>query len=163
MTEPTTPEHGLTPEVLGVDATQEEIDAAVAVIRDYCGWHVWPPRTEELTVDGEGGYMLTLPTLKLSDVTKVTENEIDLGADSYEWSASGDLKKVLGCWTTRWRGVKVALTHGNGACPFPAVVAGVASGASELEVIGPFQFGAASSEILSYRNTLDLHRLPALP
>lgn len=176
MTAPTTPEHGLTPGVLGVTASQEDIDRTVEAIRSYCGWHVWPQRTEALIVDGEGGVVSMLPTLRVTDIDKVTENSAEVSADSYEWSASGDLKRVDGCWTTRWRGIEVELTHGYAVCPFSALVASVAreiadaakTGGGKLTKVGPFEFGdsgggSASQAILSYRGTLDLYRLPALP
>lgn len=175
MTAPTTPEHGLTPSTLGVVATQDDIDRTVEAIRNYCGWHVWPVREETLVVDGEGGAVLTLPTLRVADVDQVTENNTALEVDDYEWSASGDLKRVGGCWTTRWRGVGVELTHGYDVCPFSALVASVAREISDaakvggpITKVGPFEFGdnssaSAAQAILTYRGTLDLYRLPALP
>ena len=175
MTAPTTPEHGLTPGVLGVTASQDDIDRTVEAIRNYCGWHVWPERQETLTVDGEGGVVLTLPTLRVVEVDKVTENGTEADVDAYEWSASGDLKRVGGCWTTRWRGIAVELSHGYAVCPFSALVASVAREIADaakvggpITKVGPFEFGdggggSASQAILTYRGTLDLYRLPALP
>ena len=173
MTAPTTPEHGLTPEVLGVSTGQDVIDRVVDAIRGYCGWHIWPAREDDLTVDGEGGRVLTLPTLWVSDVESVVENDVALAIDDYEWSASGDLKRVGRCWTTRWRGVQVALTHGYGECPFASLIGAVAgevdgeADGGPMKKIGPFEWGATagagSQAILPYRGTLDLYRLPALP
>lgn len=175
MTAPTTPEHGLTPGVLGVVASQNDIDRTVEAIRGYCGWHVWPVREETLVVDGEGGAVLALPTLRVTDVDQVTENGAEVDTEAFEWSTSGDLRRLDRCWTSRWRGVEVELSHGYTACPFSALVGAVAREIADaakvggpITKVGPFEFGdnsgaSAAQAILTYRGTLDLYRLPALP
>ncbi len=172
MTTPTPPDHGLTPAELGVTASQANLDATVEAIRAYCGWHVWPVADHTLVVDGEGGHILTLPTLRVVDVDTVTETTA-LDPDTYEWSASGDVKRIDGCWTTKWRGIEVELTHGYEQCPFTALVAQVAGEIADaadiggMTKVGPFEWGggsagSAAQAILAYRGTLDLYRLPAL-
>ncbi len=172
----TSPDHGLTPASLGVGVSQGQIDQAVGLVRAFCGWHVWPVVTETLIVDGVGGVVLTLPTLKVTDVALVVESGVVLvdlnrhlsvvdDADGYEWSASGDVKRVGGCWTTRWRGIEVTLTHGFETCPLLSVVAGIASSGTAPEVVGPFSFGGsdAASSVMPYRDALSLYRIPVLP
>ena len=39
--------------------------AVSAAIRSYCGWHVAPIVEETMTLDYDGGGILTLPTLRL--------------------------------------------------------------------------------------------------
>ena len=46
--------------------------ATVAEVRAYCGWHIAPVVTETLTLDGPGGHLLVLPTLRLVDLLSVT-------------------------------------------------------------------------------------------
>ena len=161
----TSPDHGLTPASLGVGVSQGQIDQAVGLVRAFCGWHVWPVVTETLIADGVGGVVLTLPTLKVTDVALVVESGVEVDADGYEWSASGAVKRVGGCWTTRWRGIEVTLTHGFETCPLLSVVAGIASSGTAPEVVGPFSFGGsdAASSVMPYRDALSLYRIPVLP
>lgn len=178
MTSPV-PEHGVTPDAIAASGVvpadfpglEEAIESAVDAIRTYCGWHVWPSRTETLTVDGEGGRVLTLPTLHVDDIDEIREQETVVDPERYEWSRSGDVRRRGGCWTTRWRGLHVDLTHGYPSCP-PALAALLADTVAEAvtnpvgapSVIGPFQWGGqqpASSRWLSDQRTiLDHYRLP---
>ena len=45
------------------------LDAASAAVRRYCGWHIGPVAEETLVLDGPGGDLLVLPTLRLEAVT----------------------------------------------------------------------------------------------
>ncbi|WP_336819843.1 hypothetical protein [Gordonia sp. MMO-8] len=178
MTSPA-PEHGITPADIAsagavpadLPGLQEAIDTAVDAIRTYCGWHVWPQRTETITIDGEGGRVLTLETLKMTDVAEIREHGNVLSAEAYEWSAGGDIKRVVGCWTHRWRGIEIDLTHGHAVVPdalrgliVDTVADAVSNPVGAPTAIGPFQWGAqvpASSRWLSeQRAILDRYRLP---
>lgn len=87
--------------------------AASAEIRRYCGWHVTPVVVgDTLTVDGSGGRDLMLPTLRLTEVTSVTEAGTAVDLTTIEWTAAGWLRKPCGNWTTRLRGVVATVTHG---------------------------------------------------
>lgn len=152
------PPHGITPAVLatyveGLDVTtpnlQVAIDAAVGYFRDQAHWHVFPEVTEILLVDGEGGPVLTLPTLKVAEVLEVTENGSVLDPEWYEWSETGDLKRLGRSWTTKWRGISVNLRHGFPEGEIPAQLLQAIGRAVQMaamapmgipEVIGPFQF-----------------------
>ena len=165
MTTPTTPDHGLDADLLGIYVEQVRIDQAVDAIRAFCGWHVWPAHREVLTIDGEGGRVLSLPSLRLLDVEEVVENGDVIDNELYEWSGTGDIKRLDRCWTSRWRGIEVTVNHGYAECPFAGVVGGIASSGTSPEVIGPFQFtgGDASAAIMPYRDTLSLYRIPVVP
>lgn len=173
------PEHGITPADIAsagavpadLPGLDKAIDAVVGAIRDYCGWHVWPARTETMKLDGEGGRVLTLPTMLVEDIAEIREHGTAIDAAAYEWSRTGDVKRVAGCWTRRWRGIEVDLTHGSAAIPPPLwglVVDSVADAVSHPigapTAIGPFQWGAsipASSRWLSDQRTiLDRYKLP---
>lgn len=174
----TVPDHGVTPAAIAAAGVipadhpglPSAIESAVDAIRTYCRWHVWPARTETLTVDGEGGRVLTLPTLHVTNITEIREQDV-VDPEDYEWSQSGDVRRRRGCWTTRWRGLHIDLTHGYDQCP-PALAALLVDTVSEAlahpvgapSVIGPFQWGAqmpASSRWLSEQRTiLDHYRLP---
>ncbi|QLF83986.1 head-to-tail adaptor [Gordonia phage Upyo] len=153
------PPHGLTAETLGLDGTipnvQSGIDRAVAYVRRVAGWHVFPLVEDTIVVDGEGGHVLTLPTLHVTDLSEITEHGTVLHPDTYEWSATGDVKRLGRCWTTRWRGITVTLTHGYdtadaavldlGSALADAVTYQASSPLGIPEVIGPYQFGGESS------------------
>lgn len=100
----------LAPTPPGVDV--EEWSVACAAIRAYCGWHIAPVITEDVTVDGSGGGVQLLPTLRLLDVAAVT-NDGQSVADP-QWSESGVIR---GVWTGRYRGVTATITHGYETCP----------------------------------------------
>lgn len=101
---------------------QPLLDGASGLIRRYCQWHISPVVTADVVVDGRGGYLQTLPTLRLVDL--VSLDEIDCNAtivhydgSELEWSASGYVKKqtgqwARGTWTERLRGITASMTHG---------------------------------------------------
>lgn len=92
---------------------EAQLDAALAAVRRYCGWHIFPEVTETLLVDGSGGAQLHLPTLRIVDLHEVRELAGDSWATStVTWSSAGMLRKRHGRFTDEWRGVEVALTHG---------------------------------------------------
>lgn len=157
------PEHGLTAAVLATYVEdldpqapniQVAIDAAVQAFRDQAHWHVFPEFTETMTLDGEGGRVLTLPTLKVAEILSVTERGQDPLVEwaDYEWSATGDIKRLGRSWTTKWRGIEVALTHGYAAAEIPPSLLQAIGSAVHMqamspmgipEVIGPFQLTGA--------------------
>ena len=170
------PPHGLTPEALGLDPSilnvGKAVDRAVAYARRQAGWHIFPVVSETLTVDGEGGAVLTLPTLHLVGLDNIVENGLTLDETGYEWSASGDVKRVGRCWTTHWRGLDVTLTHGyalddDDLADLLGAIAGAVSmeASSPLgipEVIGPYQLTGDRSQawIGDARTTLSRFCLP---
>lgn len=102
------------------DGVDQMLLAASALVRSACRWHVWPVVTETLTLDGPGRDLLSLPTLKVTALTSVTETlrgkgqspaTVDL--DDVEWSASGLVwRHDRSCWTSRARGITVSFSHG---------------------------------------------------
>lgn len=149
MTSPTTdwwsdlPFDGSAAEALssGILLADSEESAAtvrriVGWMRRYCGWHVFGEVAESVAVDGTGTSTLHLPTLRVVDITAVTESvwggsEIATTARSspadYTWSVHGIIEKRSGVWTRERQGVHVTLTHGFDMAPD---VAGVVVAAS---------------------------------
>lgn len=179
------PPHGITAEVLSsvlpegtldpaTPNIQAAIDAAVSYLRHEAGWHVFPAVDDTLIVDGEGGRVLTLPTLRVNSIDSVTERGGDPLEEwsQYEWSRTGDLKKLAGCWTTTWRGITVQLNHGYDLEDaavldlLQALASAVAHAAVNPigipEVIGPFQFtgGTSGSWTGDAATTLGRFKLP---
>jgi len=96
---------------------QPLLDGATAGIRRYCGWHVAPKVTETLRFDGPGGNLLLLPSLRVVAVSSVTVRGVELDEDAFEWSEKGMLRRLGGCWPTRFRSVEVTLEHGFETAP----------------------------------------------
>lgn len=97
---------------------QEMLDAALAAARRYCGWPVTPVVIDdELTVDGPGGRVLSLPTLNLITVTTVTEEGVALDVTKLDVSRrKGTVQKRHfyhgGRWSHRNGSITVKITHG---------------------------------------------------
>lgn len=117
------------PPILSTSPTPQDgafwIQAATDAIRAYCGWHVAPSVTEQLTVDGSGTHALQIKSKHVTAVTAVTVDGVVIEAD---WSEAGVLTRRDGCnWPKRFRSVTVDLTHGydtNG--DLQAIIAGIA-------------------------------------
>ncbi|MFB7798938.1 Gp19/Gp15/Gp42 family protein [Isoptericola sp. NPDC056134] len=91
---------------------QKLLDGATRAIRRYCGWHVAPVLTETVKLDGPGGSLLRLPTLRLVDITVLKEGGVDQDVESLEWSEKGMIRRRHGCWTDRFRGIEATIEHG---------------------------------------------------
>lgn len=99
--------------------------AALSAARRYCGWAVTPPETVTLTVDGPGGRILSLPTLRLTTLSTVVEDGVSLTVADLSVSANcGQVVKKSGeCWTDTPGGIVVTMTHGFTTAPdFDAAV-----------------------------------------
>lgn len=170
------PPHGLTAQILGLDPDipniDKAIDRAVAFARREAGWHIFPEIADDLVLDGEGGPVLTLPTLHVTELDQITEAGRVLDPETYEWSVTGDVKRVHGCWTTKWRGLEVSLTHGfdledaDLADLIGAISSAVTMAATNPmgipEVIGPYQLtgDATQAWVGDARTTLSRFVLP---
>src|SRR5215213_5938206 len=91
--------------------------AAEDQVRDFCGWHVAPSRTETITLDGSGTELLLLPSTYVTAIGSICEDGVTLGSAYYSWSQDGVVEKLYGWWTRKRRGVQVTLTHGYPTCP----------------------------------------------
>lgn len=93
---------------------QKAIDAALVAARRYCGWHVSPVREGEvLELDGPGGRVLSLPTLKLISVESVTEHGQTVPVSRLDKSSrKGTLTKPYGHWSCRDGAITAVITHG---------------------------------------------------
>ncbi|GJF04957.1 hypothetical protein [Pseudonocardia sp. D17] len=107
--------------------------AASSTVRAYCGWSISAVDHEEVTLDGLGGRVLTVPCLHLTAVHEV----VDVSADDdwpitdYRWSGMGALYRAAG-WPRGFRTVQVTYSGGYEVAPpeVAAVVCGLAGRAS---------------------------------
>jgi hypothetical protein len=103
-------------------AAQMLLDAVSDEVQTYCGWHIAPVITETVTVDGSGGVVQPLPTLRLLDIISVTESGTAVDVDGVQWSEAGWMVRP-GCrWTCDLRGIVAEIEHGYTETP-PAIVA----------------------------------------
>lgn len=152
----------------GTGVTQAYVDGVSAAIRNYCGWHVAPVLVETLVLDGNGGSVLNLPTLRVVSIDEVRVQGAAIPEP--EWSHDGTMR---GSWPDRYRAVEVDLHHGfESAADLNVVAMDALARAinSELgggaEQIGPFSFGASEGGVSFFaheRAVLDRYRLPSLP
>jgi len=86
---------------------------ASAAVRRYCGWHIAPVLTEEdVLLDGSGGSVLRLPTLRLRALLALHNHTTELDVDAAEWSTKGLVRLRHSHWTDRYRGVRASYIHG---------------------------------------------------
>lgn len=158
----------------GDPETVRLLAAGLAAARRFCGWHVAPSSSTTVTLDGPGGRILALPTLKLSLLTSITEDGSAIAPADVFWSPRGMLQKKSGAyWSCNFGSIVVVMTHGfDDAADFNAAVlswidrSSLASAGGRARVIGPFQYdteamaaGSAFSEI--ERSLLEQYRLEA--
>jgi hypothetical protein len=125
-------------------------------------------------LDGPGGRLLRLPTLRLiidSDFELVEDGTTRAVADLYV-SERGMLRKRSGCaWSCHFGAITATFTHGyDDADDFNAAVlsyidrASLAPSGGRARVIGPFQYdtesmAAGSAFTVAEKAKLDLYRL----
>lgn len=129
------------------------LSAGLAAARSFCGWHVTGVREDdEVAMDGPCSALLALPTLRLVELTKVVENDVELDVDDLYVSARGLVRKKSGAWWSGHYGaITVTMTHGfEDADDFNAAVLSLidrqsfASGGGRPTVVGPFQWPTES-------------------
>lgn len=57
--------------------TIRAVNAALARVRTFCGWHVSPVQSNTVTLRGSGLEWMVLPTLNIVSITSVTEIDCD--------------------------------------------------------------------------------------
>lgn len=84
------------------------LQAASAVVRDFCGWHVAP--LVECSADlTQTGRLVKLPTMAVEVINSVTVNGEEA---AYEWVESGLLRLSSHMCGRSWRGVHVEWAAG---------------------------------------------------
>jgi hypothetical protein len=158
--------------------TTPEADVALATVVAYCGWHIAPSVTEDVTLDGTTSTVLRLPTLHLTSLDTLTISGVVVDVDdttAVQWSEAGYLRCSSG-FGALLRGVVVGITHGYDAMPLDvqAVIDGLASRAafpsSPYVQVGQVRVATDASgmpiggTLTSVEQmTLDRYRLPPYP
>jgi hypothetical protein len=118
----------LTP-VLDVDV----LDQAEGVVRDHCGWHIAPSRTDTIKIYGAPlGTPILLPSMYVTAIVSVTDQGTLVDPSVYDFEQAGILRRIDGgCWTAGYGAIEVTFTHGYTDVP-PAVTRVVQSVAALL-------------------------------
>ena len=111
-----------------LSASTETIEWALSAysdaIRSYCGWHVAPALG--CVCESDGGRVIDLPALSVSDVAYVRVGDETIDPSCYEWSGVGVVRFTAPCAAVSagWRGVEVGYTAGvDGAGALQAALA----------------------------------------
>ncbi|OZF40754.1 hypothetical protein CH296_00410 [Rhodococcus sp. 14-2496-1d] len=161
------------------DLSRSFLAAATLAVRNYCGWHVFPVKERTIVEDGSGATELILPTLRVVEITAITENGVALIPEiDFEWSQMGMVRRSYGAWTNRYRSISVSLRDGYShaddlVLTIYALAARAASSPSGAvaDNAGPFTFSAAQLSAGSggglglfahEQAILDVYRLPSI-
>ncbi len=129
--------------------TIRNLAAGTAAAQRWCGWHVTPVKEDhEVEIDGPGGPLLRLPTLRLEALVSIVEDGVTLNLADLEWSRIGLVRKKSGAWWTAKMGaITVKMDHGfEDAADFEAAVLSVADRMSLAPTggqpigVGPFKW-----------------------
>lgn len=94
------------------------VDAAMAAVRNYCGWHIAPVQSDTAVLHCADRKTLYLPTRKLVSVQSVTQGGTAVDVASMTVETSGRLRRLPGyrySWLDQL--ITVAFTHGYDQLP----------------------------------------------
>jgi hypothetical protein len=112
------------------DPATDDLAAAEAIVRNYCGWHIAPVINEDLVLDGTGTASLFVKSLRLLNVTAATVDGTVLDTATLEWSEAGYLR-ITGAWPDKLRSVALTIEHGFDDVPdVVSVIRSIAARAS---------------------------------
>lgn len=154
----------------GAPFSESVVDSVVAAMRTEAGWHIAPSRTETVTLDHDGGHILFLPTLWLTDVEEVR----DLAAETPR-VVTGWRKSRSGMVSGPYLGggfesVQVDITHGYSETP-PELLLVIAERCQLATINSGVRQESAGGESISYsasgaitpeaRRIFDRYRIPS--
>lgn len=161
----------------GDSETGRNLAAGLTAVQRWCGWHVTPVKQDhEIELDGPGGPLLRLPTLRVVELISVTEDGVALNLGSLEWSKTGLVRKKSGAqWSSKLGAITVTMHHGFAeAADFEAAVLSYVDRTSQAPdggkpiVVGPFRWAEektaeGSAFSMTELSILDLYRLEPQP
>lgn len=102
---------------LDPDVAAQALQLASGAVRAFCKWDLSRVPADTLQAAGNGGVVLTLPTMHLNAITAVRINGItlDLLDPQVSWTKRGQLIRAVG-WG-RWCTVDVDCDHGYDPIP----------------------------------------------
>lgn len=97
-------------------------NAASASVRAYCGWHVAPSVSETLHLDGPGGRALLVPSMRITRLVRVLNDDVDV-TSRVRWSRRSGVLTLASGWSCDVGSVEVELEHGFSLDEVPDVAA----------------------------------------
>jgi hypothetical protein len=99
--------------------SQQALDAAIAAVQSYCGWHIAPSQSGTASVWSLDGTTLVVPSLNVTAVTSVTQDAVVAPASTYTFESYGVIRSVPGYFffPFPWSKVTVVFTHGYADWP----------------------------------------------
>lgn len=147
-----------------------EVTSGLAAVRSWCGWHIAPSATETLYVEGEGGRVMLLPSLHVSEVSEIRD-ESGTVVTGWKSRTNGILR---GYWRCEEE-YAVDLTHGYEE--MPAEITEIVSdldarsgSAGAFAQVGQVRYATGSdgapigaSLTIAQKAILDRYKLPPRP
>jgi hypothetical protein len=120
-------------ETLAPADDDERLDQAESVVRDHCGWHIAPSRTDTVRIYGAPlGTPILLPSMYVTGIVSVTDQGTLVDPTLYDFEQAGILRRTDGgCWASGYGAIEVEFIHGYASVP-PAVTRVVQSVAALL-------------------------------
>lgn len=119
------------------EAAEQALLLASGAIRAYCHWVLSYTEDAPMQVYGDGSRMISLPTLWLTDVTRISVNGVDQGPPdqfvNIVWSRKGQIHRA-DCWPKDCV-VDVIVNHGYE--PIPDVIKLVNLDAASRQITNP--------------------------
>ena len=108
--------------LLGAESIDSEradllLDAISSEVYAFTGQSFDAVLDEQISLDGSGTAIVMLPGLPVHEVLSVSESGVELDAKSWEWNASGILRRLNGIWLQRYRNIVVHCSHGFATVP----------------------------------------------
>lgn len=148
----------------GAPFSSATVMAAAGQIRRICGWHIAPEITETLILDHDGGQVLHLPSLYVSDVTSVKSliGRTPRDLTGWRWTGAG---MIEGNFPTGFRSVEVTLRHGYVECPpdLLPVLASRTQRRAMQESLGARSVSYSADGDRAFESTLDSYKLGPRP
>lgn len=108
------------------------LETASAVVEAYLSQTVELVSNDEIILDGTGTKVLLLPNYPVSAVASVeVDEEALVEGEEFEWSHTGELRRLNGVWPTSLRSITVTYSHGYETIP-QAIVGVVTAVAGRL-------------------------------
>jgi hypothetical protein len=95
----------------------QALDAALALVRAHCGWHIAPSVSETVNVWSPDGCAVFLQTLNLTAITTIVQDSVTLASSSYIFETYGTVRTVPGSYFSKLTRLAVTFVHGYTELP----------------------------------------------
>lgn len=155
----------------GAPFADDVLTAAGETVRNICGWRIAPSDTQTVTLDSDGGCILYLDTLKLTELVEVRDvtGATPVVLDGVKTKENGRLYRLAG-FPRGVQAVEVDFTDGYAACPedLLPIVAAAARTSGDSRLPRQQSLGSASisyestSQATSAQKVLDSYTIPGI-